>query len=371
MQANALPNTTYSLVMTQTNVPSGTVTTVPLNIGANTITVPAQGDYAFKILATPLDGTQASASYIAAVSCDQPNFTASSLDASKLSVAASSQPNVFNLSAVGVTANANGKAPYTCAWDPTGTGIQDTAFASCDNVVSKFYSNFLLSRNVHVLVKDSCNTVYTISKALNFVSAEPAMPGNVFTTAVISNASGIAAGDSRIDGVNYLATNENGNNIVQPNYSGGNFQITSLQNYGMPSSVQFGLVIKLSRITDSLSVSGQSGTVSAANAVISSIAYSTDQIGDSSPAISLSGSNCTLTNQGASVKFTAGQPCSAGLSGDNNMATVEVWGHYSCSSISNSGGAVSISGDFDGYTNLVDNCTGGGGGGGGVVPIKL
>jgi hypothetical protein len=370
-QASSVAGTTFSLVATQTNVVNGATVSTPLQLGSNNFTAPLQGDYSWKVVATPPNASPISSFYIANVTCSSPTFTASSLDASKIVVSAGTSANLFNLSASGVTTGANGMAPYTCAWDPTGTGIQDTAFQSCDSAISNFYSNFLGVRQVGLIVKDSCNATYPISNPATFTSAEPSMPGNVFITGQISSAGGKAVGDPRIDGVSYLATNVGGHNIVQPNYNSGAFQIYSLLNYGEPSSVLFGLQIKLSGIKDTINVSSGSGTIDASAAKIASVTFSTDQIGDQSPAVSMSGSNCTLSNQGAKVLFTAGQPCSSGTSGDNNMATVEVWGHYSCTDISGDNDSANIQGDFDGYTNLVDNCGGGGGGGGGIVPINL
>jgi hypothetical protein len=71
------------------------------------------------------------------------------------------------------------------------------------------------------------------------------------------------------------------------------------------------------------------------------------------------------------VLFIAGQPCAGGMSGDTNQATVEIWGHYSCTGMSSTGASVDIQGNFDGVKTLADSCSGGGGGGGGVDPIKL
>ena len=369
-QSNAISGTTYSLQATQTNVVSGTVNSFPLKLGSNTITVPAMGDYSWKIVATPLSGAAVTSYYIASVSCASPTFTSASLLPAAMSVSAVST-NLFSLSASGVVASANGQGPYTCAWDPTGTGIQDTVFQSCSTPVSSFYSNFLGSRKVGLIVKDSCNTTYTVSSPQTFTSTEPTMPGNVFVTAQLTNAAGLVQNDPRVSNVNYLGTNTTGHNIVIPNYNSGAFQIYSLMNYGLPSSVQFGVEIKLTGIVDTLSVSAQTGTVNVANATIASVNYSTDQAGDSSAAASLSSNSCVLTNQGSRVVMTAGAPCTAGLTGDNNKITVEVYGHYSCAAINESGGSATIAGDFDGYSNLVDSCTGGGGGGGGIVPIKL
>jgi hypothetical protein len=231
--------------------------------------------------------------------------------------------------------------------------------------------NYVSSRNVGLLVKDSCNTTVAVSNVVDLTYSEPTMPGNVFIFGQTSNATGSAIGDSRVQNVTYLAENSDGNNIVQPTYGSGSFEIYSQQNYQMPSSVKFGMDIKVVGITDTINVKTGQGTVDASAATLKSVTYTTDQSGDQDPAVSLSSTSCVLSNQGASVKFTAGTPCTAGTTGDNNMATVEVWGHYVCNALTDSGGSTQMTGDFDGYTNLVDNCTGGGQGGGGIVPIEF
>jgi hypothetical protein len=370
--SDAPAGTTFILQSTQTNVVAGSSLTIPLELGSNTLTIPLQGDYAWKIVATPPGQAAVTNSYIASVSCSAPTLTANTLNPSQISVTAGSGSNLYNFSGAGVVAEANGTPPYTCAWDPTGTGIQDTAFQSCGTVASNIYVNYVSSRNVGLLVKDSCNTTIAVSKVVNLAYTEPAMPGNIFIYGVVSNALGSAANDPRISGVTYLATNSGGNNIVQPSYSNGTFNIYSLMDYGMPSSVKFGMQIQVTGITDTLNVATGTGTVNVSNAAIHSLTYSTDQSGDQNPTVSLTAGSCTLTNQGAVVHFITGQPCSAGTTGDNNQATVEIYGHYNCPSVSNASGSASIEGDFDGYATLVDNCSGGGGGGGGgIAPISL
>jgi hypothetical protein len=197
------------------------------------------------------------------------------------------------------------------------------------------------------------------------------MPGNVFIQGQLSNATGAVVGDARVDGVSYLATNVNGHNIVQPNYARGTFKIEALQNYGLPSSVKFGMSLVVSGITDNINLTNMTGSISAANAAIQKVIYSTDQAGDAKPLVTLTTNACTLSNQNAKVTFVSGQPCAGGSTGSQNGATVEVWGHYSCPSVSAAGASVKIEGDFDGYTMLVDNCSGGGGGGGGIAPVTL
>ncbi len=362
--------TQFSLQMNQTDVVSGTSIAIPLQAGANSFTVPTQGDYSWQLVASAAGYQSQTKYYLADVTCQKPTFTGSSLNPAALTVSSGSGSNLYNFSASKVITNANGMGPYLCAFDPTGTSIVDTGFTDCTQTLSNFYVNYVNTRNIGVIVKDSCNTTYAVSTPAQLNATEPAMPGNVFIYGQISNATGSAQNDPRVDNVTYLATNSNGHDIVQPHFSAGSFQITSSQNYGMPSSQPFGMKINVSGIQDTINVSGQTGSVDASQAYISSLTYTTDEAGDSAPALNFSGSNCTLSKQGAKVLFTQGQPCSSGTTGDQNKATVEVWGHYQCALTDGSGGA-DISGDFDGYTNLVDSCTGGGGGGGGIVPITL
>jgi hypothetical protein len=379
-QANLVLGTTFELQAKQTNIPNGASFTLPLQIGTTTFTPSGTGDYSYKVVATLPSGAIASASYIAAVSCSTTPLSLSSLNANAISVSPGSATNLFNLSASGLTAGANGSGPYLCAWDPTGTGIIDTTFKSCDTALSNFYSNFVGSRKVSIIVKDSCGTTTTVSKVLNFAATVPPMPGNVFISGAVTNAgassssSGTVAGDLRVDGVNYLATNAGGYNIVQPSYNSGKFQIYAALNYGMASSVQFGIQIKIKGITDNLNPAAQTGSVDVSNAVIESVTYTTDQAGDSSATISLTGNQaiCVLSNQGSQVHSVSGAPCTSGQSGTNKGVTVEVYGHYKCTGMTSASGAkMTLEGNFDGYTNLVDNCNGGGGGGGGIVPVTL
>jgi hypothetical protein len=363
--------TTYSLKITQTDVVNGPTTTVALVNGSNVFTVPSQGDFSWTVVATAAAYAPLSKIYQAVVQCSQPTFTASSLTASAITVTSGSGQNLYNYSAAGVIAGANGLPPYQCAWDPTGTGIVDTGFGDCATTLQNVYVNYVGMREVGVIVKDSCNSTYAVNNLVNLSYTEPTMPGNVFIFGQVSGATGAASTDARVNNVTYLATNAVGNDIVQPLYGSGNFDIHAYQNYGEPSSVKFGMDIKVTGIVDSINVSAGTGTISATAATISQVLYSTDESGDEDPATSFAGSSCVLSNQGATVKFVAGQPCSAGQTGDNNMATVEVWGHYVCTGLSNSNGSINITGDFDGFYDLVDNCSGGGGGGGGIVPIQL
>ncbi len=372
LNATGFPTgTQFSLQMTPTDVVSGATVTVPLSPGSNSFSVPTQGDYSWQLVAADTGYQSRSKYYLANVTCTNPTFTVNSLDPSAIAVSPGSNSNLYNFSASGVVAHANGTQPYLCAFDPTGTGIVDTAFTDCSQALNNFYVNYVGTRNVGVIVKDACNTEYAVSNSVNLNYSVPAMPGNVFIFGQISNATGTAQQDSRVNYVNYLATNSGGNNIVQPHYSNGTFQITASQNYGMPSSLPFGMQITVKGIQDNLSLSNMSGLLNASNAYISALSYSTDEAGDAETAVTLNSTNCSLSNQGARVLFVQGNPCSSsGMTGDQNSATVEVWGQYTCS-VSDTGGGAQITGKFDGLTHIADNCAGGGGGGGGIVPIQL
>lgn len=370
---NAQPGATYKLERTQTNIVGGPTDSIPLKVGSNVLSIPSngQGEFSWKLIVSGPNMTPFSKFYLADVQCSSPTFTADSLDASKISVSPGAM-NLYSFSAAGVDANANGTGPYTCAWDVTGIGVQDSAFKPCNQALANVYVNYVQNRNIGLLVKDSCFITHSVSKTVNLPASAPSMPGNVFITGVNSGATGAMIGDARVDGVNYLATNSGGNNIVQPMYGGGTFKIYAAQNYGMPSSVNFGMQIEVGGIVDSINLAAATGTVDASAAHINRVTYSTDQAGDQRPPVVLTSMSCTLSNQGAKLTFTQGTPCSAGQTGSNNMAVVEVWGHYSCASASNASGSTAIQGDFDGYYNIADNCVGGGGqGGGGIVPINL
>jgi hypothetical protein len=364
---NAAPGTTYSMVGTNIDLVSSSPITIPLNAGATTFSLPQQGDFQLAIKASAPGYAELDKYYQADVTCVSPTFTAASLNANAITVTkGSGANNIFNYNGAGVIAAANGMAPYTCAWDPTGTGIVDTQFSDCTKPLTGFYVNYVGSRNVGLIVKDACNQTYTVSKVVSLPEAIPALgQGNVFISGTVTSAS---TDDSRVAGVNYLATNVNGDDPVIPNYGGGQFDIVAAQNYNMNSSVNFGMEIKLGGITDTINQSAGTGTVDVSKAVIEKVVYSTDESGDQAAAMSFSGSNCTLSGVQAKVVPVMGQPCSGGTSGDNNGVTVEVWGSYSCTGLASSGQVMNINGEFDGLQDMVDSCTGGGQGGGGVVP---
>jgi len=362
----------YSLQLTQIDAVNTTPQSITVQPGANSFSVPVQGDYSLKLIATAPSMLQMTKYYNANVTCANPTFTAASLDASKISASAGSGSNLYNFSAAGIAANSNGQAPYTCAFDQTGSGIIDSAFQDCNTALSNSYVNYVSNRNVSVIVKDACNSTFTVTKTLNLPYSVPAIGnGNVFIYGAVSGASGLATGDKRVDEVTYLATNSGGHNIVQPNYSSGNFNIEASMNYNMASSVGFGMSIAVQGITGTLDIKNGTGSLNASAATIKSVTYSTDQAGDTAGAMAFSGSNCTLTNQNVKVVFTAGTPCASNQTGTGKQATVEVYGDYSCTGLSTSGAAMNVSGSFDGLTTIVDSCSGGGGGGGGIVPINL
>lgn len=361
----------YSLEMKQIDSPTATASVLPLKAGSNSLSIPVQGYYSLKLAVAAPKMMTLTKFYSASVTCQNPTFTANSLDASKISVTAGASNNLFNLSAAGIAAGANGQAPYTCAWDPTGSDIVDTGFKDCGQTVANFYSNYVANRNVSVVVKDSCGMAHTVSSIENLPYSIPAIGGqDVFIAGQVSGAAGIAVNDKRVDGVTYLATNAGAFKPVQNSYSSGTFTIKAAQNYNMPSSVAFGMSISVQGITGTLNLAAGTGTLDASAATIKSVTYSTDQAGDSAMPLAFSGRNCTLTNQDVKVLFVAGTPCADG-SGSGNKATVHVYGNYSCTGLSTTGGSINVSGSFNGLTTLSDSCSGGGGGGGGIVPINL
>lgn len=369
--SSSVPGLSYSLALTRTSTVNSGTQILALKEGSNTFSVASQGDYSMKLAVSAPKMMPLTKYYSASVTCANPSFTADSLNANAISMTPSAANNLFTVSAAGIANSANGLAPYTCGFDPTGTGIIDTAFVDCNQAINGFYSNFVSARKVSVVVKDACNIVHTATRTINLPYSVPAMgAGNVFIHGIVSNAAGFAVNDKRIDGVHYLATNTS-RKVVLANYSPGQFTISSAINYGMASSVSFGMDITLTGIKGSIDPASSSGSLDVSSATIRSIKYSTDQAGDQQAAASFQGSACILSNQGVKVLFTSGTPCSSGQTGSGKQATVEVWGQYSCTGLSTSGGSISIAGSFDGLTTLVDSCYGGGGGGGGVPPIQF
>lgn len=383
---NLLSGTTYDLNLTVTGAPTGTtyqltyVNTdlinppanppITLTAGDNQFTVPVAGDYALTLTASAPNYNSEKKSYEAVVVCPSPTFTKASLNAAAISATLVS-PNIYLYNALGVTADANGMAPYFCGWDPTGTGIVDTGFSqeNCTAPGLQIYDNYVLNRNVGLVVKDSCNISYAISNSQNLPYTIPSSPGNVFIQGTESNSTGQAINDPRVDGATYFASNTANNKIVTSQYGNGNFTIYAAQNYGMSDSVNFGMEIKVTGLVETTPInpSTQTGAISAANASIASVSFVTDEAGDQAPSVKYSGTNCTTTGLNAQVLFVAGQPCTGGTTGDQNTATVEVWGTYSCT-LNSAGGSITFTGKFDGYWDDADSCTGGGQGGGGVPP---
>lgn len=370
IQAPGAPTgTTFMLQMSPFTAQSTPVTTsIPLVVGKNNLQVSGSGTYVFELSVSTPGVVATPRSYTAQVNCVEPNGAFTTVNGSAITVTGSQ--NIYTYSAVGVTNNSNGVAPYQCAWDLTGVNIQDTAFGSCSTPLSGQYSNYVGTRDVSVMVMDACGQTVTASNSVNLAYTEPTFPGNVFIYGQVSNATGSAASDPRINNVTYLATNVQGNNIVKVNYGNGSFTINAQEKYQTASSLPFGMSISLTGINSSINLSAGTGTVDVSGASIKSVTYTTDQSGDALPAQSLTSTSCTLSNQGANVKLIAGSPCSGGTSGNTNAASVEVYGDYQCN-MSGGSGTATITGRFDGYYRMADNCSGGGGGGGGVAPIGL
>jgi hypothetical protein len=361
------------LVATDTSLPAQPQIVTQLQNGNNSVPFVAGTDaVSLEIVSSANVVTNAKAATLNVV-CSSSNFTASSLNPSAISVSSSAN-NVYTYNASGVTANANGVGPYFCAYDFTGVGIIDTPFTNCSDPVTG-YSNYVGTRDVYVMVMDSCannQQTYPISNSVNLAATTPALgAGNVFIQGQVSAASGSAKSDVRINNVSYLATNEPNNNIVIPNFNpnssgqyDGSFTISAMENYGQASSVNFGMTINVTDLGGlNMSSSSNVGSVDTSKAQIS-ISYSTDENGDQDPAVSMSSTKCTGSVQ-AKTLLVAGSPCASGLSGDNTTGTVEVYGSYNCT-VTDSGGSATIAGEFDGLTKIADSCSGGGGGGGGV-----
>lgn len=373
VRGTAPPDTVLSAAITNIDLPSSLTTTLPFKFNGDTSWVASSaGDFALKLTITSASSaTVASKNYSAIVTCAGPTFTATSLSGSQIAISSGAGPNLYQFDVSGVIGAANGHAPYLCALDPTGTGIQDTGFQPCNQAFGNVYVNYVSTRNVGVIVKDACNTSHAISNRVNLDYSVPTFPGSTFIYGQVSGASGNAVGDPRVDGVTYLAENSGGHNIVSANYGGGSYVINAWQSYGLPSSVSFGTQIRLAGFTDTINVSTGQGTIDASQARIAGMMYATDQAGDQTATLSFTGANCVLSNQGARVLFNQGQPCGDGKTGDNNTATVEAWGNYSCTGLSDAGGAINLAGSFDGAYTMTDSCSGGGGGGGGITPVKL
>lgn len=363
------PGTSFSLEMTNIGVVGAPATVLALNTGPNSFLVPTQGDYAWKLTAKAPGFNASTQSYQATVSCASPTFTATSLNPNSITVTPAGGNNQFNFSASGIADAANGMAPYTCAFDPTGTSIVDTTFHDCSANLLGFYSDLVGSRRVGVVVKDACNTPVITSRSLNLAYSVPAMPGNQFiygqTTSALST-------DPRYDNATYLATNPGTADPVKAMYSAGTFTVSSQLVYPMPSSVAHGMIIQIRGIVETtpFNAATGAGAIDVSGAFVNGLQFSTDQAGDQSPASTLTGAkaNCTLTSPGGRVTPVVGKGCAANETGTSNILSVEVWGHYKCLNMTGAAHAVTIEGDFDATYDIVDACIGGGQGGGGVPP---
>lgn len=374
--SNLPSGATVSISVTNDSVVGSSPQVIPVTSASVSYTPTVQGDYSFTLTVANSSGSTVVTKYFALnVQCASPTFTASSLNGAGLAVTAGSAENLFNFSAANVVTSADGQAPYQCAFDLTGVGIVDTPFAPCSQAVTNQYVPYINTRNIGVVVKDACNTSQTITNAQNLVAATPAMGvGNVFIEGVVSNETGTVATDPRINNVNYLWTNTNGNVPVLPQFDGNTFTIQASTQYSGASSVPFGVQIVVAGIGGTFNLdTNPTGTVDMASAYVQSISYATDEAGDQNPSVTLSSSTCTTTGLFSKVVPVVGAPCANNTeTGSNNSATVEIWGTYTCTKVSDAGGAATMSGEFDGLTQMSDSCVGGGGqGGGGIVPVSF
>ncbi len=362
-----------SLAYTNLSVVSQSTQTMAFRFGSNLVKagVFQQGTYKFQMQATAPGMVNTAKTYNVSYTCANPTFTAASLNASGVSVTGTT--NMYSFNVANVVSGANGLGPYQCAVDQTGSSILDTSFQSCSTLFSNLWSNYVSTRTVHVAVRDACNIVQQVSAPVNLAYSEPAMGTEVPFVFGVTAASAGTAIDARVQNLTYLATNQSPNIDVQSSINGSAFTIQASHNYQLSSSVAFGIKISLANLTNSVNIATGSGSISAAGATIQELDYSTDESGDSQVALSFSKQSCVLSNQGAKVMFVAGTPCtSSGKTGDQNKATIEVWGHYKCTNVANTNGSFTIEGDFDGMSDKSDSCVGGGGGGGGgIVPISL
>lgn len=363
-------------------------------------TFPAAGDYVIKLTATMGSTSYPARFFQGSVSCNNPTpFTAATMNAAAISVAAGSADNLYTYDASGVVGS-GGQAPYFYAWDFTGDGSQDSLF-STSPTATDVYESFVGERtHIALLVKDSCNTLVTLSvdRTVPVAGLASLTPGGLypFIHGVVNSASGSAAGyrdilDPTPTGINYYATNVNLANApasykpVQTNFSftgdglaTSSFTVGSnMFTYGLPSSVQFGEQLSVGgiKVTEDMT----SPTIDVSGAKMSAISFSTEQVGDGLPQIIVTdstGASCTLTNPGATIVPHQGTPCTGGTAnkwGYNMTWTVHVWGTYSCTNLTGPGSSVvSMHGEFDATPAIVDACIGGGGqGGGGINPIQF
>ncbi len=385
--SDSLPaDASYSLSATRIDIPGGTAASTPLKLGDNSVTAPVQGDYAWKLsVSVPNVGVQVK-SYTAAVSCPNPTFTT----LSSLSVSASGNNDSYDFS-VSYSA-ADGTAPYSVALDISGTGIVDTGFQTGTSVTfSGQRVVYVGYRKIGVVVKDACNTAVATMvntsgaqgpQLVNLPYTVPGMPSGMnFISGKVSNEGGLLATtpDLRVNGVEYFSINppekvdalyNSSKNLTS--YTGA-FKISAIRNYGLTSSMPFGVTLQLSGISDD-AVSpavDRAYTVDVSKATIQAVSYTTDQAGDQAPPMSFGKTgSCVYSNGGGKMMFAPGLPCGPGSTGSGAHLTAEIWGEYVCSMTDNAGRTFDFSGKFDGLYNLPDSCIGGGGGGGGGVPIQ-
>ena len=360
---NFPPGTSFSMQVTR--IDQVGAQPVPVAVPGS-FTPSAQGDYSFKLAATQSGIETGGKSYIAAVTCANPQTL--SLVGLTVSASAAASNNLFNYR---VNLPAGSPAGLQCALDPTGVAIQDTNFQDCGQAFNNFYSPYVDVRNVGVIVRDACNVTQKTSASVPLAHSTPSMPGNVFIQGNMTMATGDAAGDARVDGAQYLATNVNGVNPVQPNDGAGTFLIQSIVKYGMVSSVEHGIKITIAGLPQNIDMT-TAHDVDASAASINGFGFTTDQAGDQRPPLTYALDSCSSESLHAKVFLAAGTPCAAGQTQAlAYIPTLEVWGTYSCK-VKSPTGSVVITGSFDGYHRLADNCVGGGGGGGGgIAPITL
>jgi hypothetical protein len=380
-------NTDYIVNISVADVPEGTpivlsatnldLTTQPerkfnLVVGDNLMNFsdeefgfPAPGLYRWKIKSDEYEVIQ---EFEPKIACSDGTFTKASLNPGAISVSGSD--NIYTFSAAGVTSGANGVGPYKCAWDPTGTGIVSTNFRDCD-LDSSLYVNYVGQRNVGLIVQDSCYISHNISipRTLTRTYPQP-MPGNLFIYGKIFSDPDPNGFDSRIDGVEYLALNKAAYPVIQePIYAAGAFSINASYNFGVGSSVPFGVMINIKGFVESpdFNFENATGTIDDSGAYIESLVYTTDQSGDSRSSRQLAAYDCHWTPQ-TRLKLVKGSPCETGETGSNSQMELEVWGNYVCATLKNGTKEVEIDGSFDGMYKKADACIGGGKGGGGTLP---
>ena len=138
--------------------------------------------------------------------------------------------------------------------------------------------------------------------------------------------------------------------------------IESFMTYGQSLSTSFGMSIQVTGLAGSFNLTTNlNGTIDTSRANVSQLTYVTDEADDQYPTVTLTSTTCTTTGIHAQVLSVIPSACTGTATGSNNQATVEVWGDYTCTRLSNAGSSATITGSFDGFTHLGDGCVGGGG----------